>query len=87
MGIVHVIRENVRGCTSVAFDEHALRRMTERNVSEDEVLEVLRNPSQTGLNTQPGRLRFRRHYGAQGWIDVIFEEDPTQIVVISVLRG
>lgn len=44
MAIVHVIQENVRGCRTVAFDEHAIKRMTERRVSEDEVLEVLRNP-------------------------------------------
>jgi len=86
MAIVHVIREKVRGCSSVAFDEHAVRRMHQRMVSEDEVLEVLRNPDQTGLPTLPHRFRFRKHCGPQSWIDVIFEEDPTQIVVFSVWR-
>src|SRR5438552_14404091 len=72
MAIVHVIQESVRGCRSVAFDEHALKRMNERNVTEDEVLDVLRNPTQTGLPTAPNRLRFRKHTGAASWVDVVF---------------
>lgn len=86
MAIVHVIQESVLGCQSVAFDEHALKRMKERNVSEDEVLDVLRNPTQTGLPTLPHRLRYRQSSGPRNWIDVVFEHDPTQIVVFTVVR-
>jgi uncharacterized protein DUF4258 len=86
MAIVHVIPENVRGCSSVAFDEHAIQRMQERGVNEDEVLDVLRNPDRTDLQTLPGRFRFRKNLGPSAWVDVIFEEDPTQIVVFSVWR-
>jgi hypothetical protein len=86
MAIVRVIHENVLGCRTVAFDEHALRRMTERKVSEVEVLDVLRYPDQTGLPTAPGRFRFRKLFGAGQWVDVVFEHDPTQIVVFSVWR-
>jgi hypothetical protein len=60
--------------------------MQERHVSEDEVLDVLRNPTQMGLPTSPNRLRFRKHAGPNHWVDVIFEEDPTQIVVLSMWR-
>jgi hypothetical protein len=86
MAIVHVIREIVRGCKTVAFDEHAIKRMQERKVSEDDVLEVLRHPDNTALRTTPGRLRFRKNFGASGSVDVIFEQNPTQIVVFSVWR-
>ena len=86
MAIVHVIQENVLGCKTVAFDEHAIRRMQERKVSEDEVLDVLRNPTQTGLPTLPNRFRYRKHSSSDHWIDVIFELDPTQVVVFSVWR-
>jgi hypothetical protein len=86
MAIVHVIQESVRGCRSVAFDEHAIRMMRQRGVSEDEVLEVLRNPTRTDLKADADRLHFRRQTGPGTWVDVIFEEDPTQIVVISVWR-
>ncbi len=86
MAIVHVIQEEVLGCKTVAFDEHALRRMQERNISEDEVLDVLRHPTGTGLPTQPNRFRYRRTDAAGGWVDVVFEHDPTQVVVFSVWR-
>jgi hypothetical protein len=86
MAIVHVIRESVRGCHSVAFDAHAVRMMKQRGVSEDEVLDVLRNPTQTNLRADANRLHFRKQTGPNSHLDVIFEEDPTQIVVITVVR-
>lgn len=87
MAIVRVIQENVRGCRSVAFDAHAIRRMQERSVTEDDVLDVLRQPDETDLRADEDRLHFRKQFGAGKNVDVIFEEDPTQIVVISVIRN
>jgi hypothetical protein len=84
MAIARVVQEQVLGCKSVAFDEHALTRMAERSVTEDEVIEVLRNPDQTGLPTQPNRCRYRKSLAGRS-VDVVFEHDPTQIVVITVL--
>jgi hypothetical protein len=84
MAIARVVQEPVLGCKSVAFDEHALTRMTERGVTEDEVLEVLRNPDATGLPTQASRFRSRKRLAGR-LIDVVFEHDPTQLVVITVL--
>jgi Domain of unknown function (DUF4258) len=86
MAIVHVIREGVRGCTSVAFDAHALKMMAERGVSEDDVVDVLRNPSHTNPRADENRLHFRGQTASGSTVDVVFEEDPTQIVVISVWR-
>ena len=86
MAIVHVIHESLLGCKTVAFDEHAIGRMQERKVSEDEVVDVLRNPTQTGPPTQPNRYRYRKAGAGGAWIDVVFEHDPTQIVVFSVWR-
>jgi hypothetical protein len=84
MAIARVVQEQVLGCKSVAFDEHALTRMGERGVTEDEVFEVLRTPDQTGLRTQPNRSRYRKHLAGRA-IDVVFELDPTQVVVITVI--
>jgi len=84
MAIARVIDEQLLGCRTVAFDEHALTRMGERGVTEDEVLEVLRNPDQTNLPTQPNRNRYRKVQDGRR-IDVVFEQDPTQIVVITVV--
>ncbi len=86
MAIVRVIHENVLGCRTIAFDEHAIKRMNERGVSEDDVVDVLRSPTQTGLRTQPGRFRYRKQFQAGHTVDVVFEHDPTQIVVFSVWR-
>jgi hypothetical protein len=84
MAIARVIDEQVLGCKTIAFDEHALTRMGERGVAEDQVIDVLRNPEQTGLPTQPNRFRYRKGLGGRS-IDVVLEHDPTQIVVITVL--
>ena len=84
MAIARVIHEQVLGCKTVAFDEHALTRMAERGVTEEEVLEVLRQPELTGLPTQPNRFRSRKTLAGRT-VDVVFEHDPTQIVVITVV--
>jgi hypothetical protein len=84
MAIVRVVQEQALGCKSIAFDEHALKRMCERSVTEDEVIDLLRQPDWTGLPTQPNRFRYRKVI-ADRPIDVVFEHDPTQIVVITVV--
>jgi hypothetical protein len=48
------------------------------------VLEVHRNPDATGLPTQPNRFRYRRSIAGR-LVDVVFEHDPTQIVVVTVI--
>src|SRR6266540_7381327 len=80
MAIARVIDEEVLGCKTIAFDEHALTRMDERKVTEDEVIDVLRTPEQTGLRTQPNRFRYRKNLAGRT-VDVVFEDDPMQIVV------
>ena len=84
MAIARVIAEPVLGCKTIAFDEHALTRMDERSVTEDEVIDVLRNPDQTGLPTQSNRYRHRKALGGRS-VDVVFEHEPTQIVVVTVI--
>jgi hypothetical protein len=84
MAIVRVIDEEILGCKTLAFDEHALTRMAERDVTEDEVIDVLRSPERTGLPTQPNRFRYRKSFAGRS-IDVVFEHDPTQLVVITVV--
>lgn len=57
MAIESVVHESLFGCKSVAFDGHAVTRMAERGVAEDEVVEVLQNVDRTGVPTQPNRFR------------------------------
>lgn len=84
MAIIDVIHETVLGCKSVGLDEHAMKRMAERGVTEAEILDVLRSPDRTGLPTQDGRYRYRKQLSGRD-VDVVFEHDPTQIVVITVI--
>lgn len=86
MAVIHVIQANVRGKSEVAFDSHAVSRMTERSITEAQVVAALQNPDITGLRADPGRLRVRRHLGGHHSLDVVFEEEPTRIVVITVVR-
>ena len=86
MAIVHVIQANVLGKSEVAFDAHAIQRMAARSVTEAQVVATLQNPDLTGLRADPGRRRVRRYYGRHHSIDVVFEEEPTRIVVITVVR-
>jgi hypothetical protein len=66
MAIARVIQESVRGCSTVAFDQHALQRMQERGITEDEVLDVLRHPTQTGLPTTDESLPPAQASGSAG---------------------
>lgn len=86
MAVIRVIQANARGKSEVAFDAHAIQRMAERSITEAQVLATLQNPDITGLSAGSGRQRVRRHYGGHHSIDVVFEEEPTRIVVITVVR-
>jgi Domain of unknown function (DUF4258) len=79
-------KKNACGKDEVAFDEHAIKRMSERGITEEQALATLRNPDMTSLRADPGRLRVRRHYGSLASIDVVYEEEQTRIVVISAIR-
>ena len=86
MAVTHSVPANLLGKNEVAFDEHALKRMTERGVTEGQVLATLEKPDLTGLRADPGRSRVRRHYGTHTAVDVVYEMEPARIVVISVIR-
>jgi hypothetical protein len=86
MAIVRTVSASVLGRDTVAFDEHAIKRMKERGVTEGQVLATLQKPDITGLRADPGRKRLRRHYGQHHAIDVVVEEEASRIVVISVIR-
>lgn len=80
------VDEPVCGKNRIAFDEHAVKRMKERRVTENQVLATLKSPDISGLPADPGHCRVRRHYGSHTSIDVVYEEQKTRIVAISALR-
>jgi hypothetical protein len=55
--------------------------MDQRNVSQDEVFDVLNYPKRKGLPTEPGRFRWRA-----GRVQVIFEKRPDRLIIITVIK-
>jgi len=53
--------------------------MAQRNVSEEEVFQVLEAPDQKGLPTERRRFRWRRNR-----VQVIFEKQLAQLRIITV---
>lgn len=78
-----VVHESVRGRERVEFIHHAMDRASERGITTAEVILCLREPSETDLPADPPRLRFRRLLPGGAAIDVVFEEHPDFIRVIS----
>ena len=75
------VMRSVLGFDRMWFTYHALQRMKERGVTETQVISVLKQPTKKGLKTQPNRKRWRRDN-----IDVIFEEWPNQLGIITVFK-
>ena len=64
----------------VWFTRHALERMKQRGVSEQQVFRVLEQPTKKGLRTQVDRERWRR-----GRVDVVFTRWPDNLCIITVI--
>ena len=81
-----LIKKAMLGKDQVEISSHTLDRMKQRRITENQVLEALRNPSETGLNTSAGRHRVRRrlHHGRA--IDVVYEIEPDRILVVTAMR-
>ncbi|MCC6125812.1 MAG: DUF4258 domain-containing protein [Pirellulales bacterium] len=79
------IAHSVLGYDKVWFTRHALHRMKQRRVTQEEVFSVLANPTRKGLRTQPGRFRWRKRRNKNYVIDVIFERWPDKLGIITVI--
>ena len=55
-----------------------------REVSERQLLAVLRNPSETGLPTEPGREHVRKYKNVRQSIDAVYKLWHDRVVVITV---
>jgi Domain of unknown function (DUF4258) len=69
----------------VEIIKHALERMSERKVSEQDVLNTLRKPDEEGLSTQPGRKRVSWNKTARVAIEVVYEELTDRLRVITAI--
>lgn len=75
-----------RGTVPIQFIHHALRRMRQRGITQEQALTALRIPDVTGLEADEGREHYRRHLTASTAIDVVFDNLPDRVRVISVFR-
>ncbi len=79
-----LVNANVLGYNVVEFTRHALEQMTRRIITEEQVLETLRNPDETGLPTQEGRHRVRRSISRYRYVDVVYIEQRNLVVVTVI---
>jgi hypothetical protein len=80
-----LVSRKALGRNKVYFIHHALVRMKERGVTEDEVFETLAAPDDTGLPADPPRLRVRKHRNRRTSVDVVYELTPAAVRVITVV--
>ena len=81
-----VVACSLRGRSFVEFIGHALLQMRIRNITKEEALAVIRSPDLQGLPTEPGRHRLRRNKTVRTAIDVVFEELPDRIAVVTAIK-
>jgi hypothetical protein len=82
-----LVKRPACGRNKVYFIRHALDRMKQRRITEDEVFKALRNPSQIGLRTQLGRKRVRWRRNKAESVDVVYEvlSDSLRIITVMVI--
>ncbi len=62
----------------VEFTDHAMDQMTLRNISEEEIIEVLRNPNERGLPADKPHIRIRT-----GKLNVVYDWMKDRLVVVT----
>ena len=81
-----IIHESVGRFRVIELVGHAQERMKLRGISDYDIVMTLRNPTVKGLPTQPGRLRVRWNKTMRVAIEVVYQEHPDRIVVITALK-
>ena len=81
-----IIRASVLGVQLVEFTYHALRRMSSRGVTEQDLLSTVRNPTETGLPAEPGNDHVRWQKDRRTFIDVIYSKKADRVGIITVWK-
>lgn len=82
------LQSQLLGCRLVEFTGHALARMKQRDVTEDDVLKALQiSNRQIPGQQQPGRIRIRWQKTRRLSIDVVYEKDAKKgkLDIITVI--
>src|SRR5262245_54882148 len=64
---------------------HAQQQMARRGIAVQEVVDALRNPHETGLPTQPGRVRIRHNQNLQAALDVVYQAHGNDMLVVTAM--
>lgn len=76
----------ILGKTRLELVGHARIQMKVRGIDTSDILTTLSKPDRTDLPTQAGRKRYRRSRVGGGMeVDVVFEELPDRIRVITAI--
>ena len=81
-----VLNHKLRGKDLVELTGHALKRMKQRGVSQEDVLNTIEKPTKSMPTTQIGRLRFRWQKTPRTSIDVVFEDGKDRVIVVTVVK-
>lgn len=80
------VKDAILGRNRIIFIGHAQERLTDWGLDYEDALKVLRDPDDTNGKTADGRKRYRRNKTDRVAVDVVFEEFPEDIVVITVIK-
>lgn len=81
-----IVQKRACGCDEIEFSRHALDRMRQRGVSENEVINAIRRPTRTGLPTPPGRERVRKNRRSSGAVDIVYVKKGKRLVIVTVIH-
>ena len=81
-----ILNESALGFDTVTLTGHAQDQMEIRGVTVEDVLKTIRNPTERGLPTQPGRQRFRWHKTIRTAIDVVHMPIENSLFVVTVIK-
>ena len=81
-----IIRASVLNVQLVEFSYHALERMRSREVTEEDVLSAVRNPTKTGLGAEPGNEHIRWEKDRRTLIDVVYAKKADRVGIITIWK-
>lgn len=82
-----VVRASVLGVQFVEFTYHALARMNNRGITEQDVLSALRNPTETGLAAEPGSEHVRWKKDRRTIVDVVYALTADRVGIITAWKN
>ena len=71
----------------IRYEVHARRRMAQRGIDEDQVVQTTKNPDQRGPARRSGAEKLTKKFSKTRRLIVIVEEEPTCIWVVTAYKG